>query len=439
MPDKPAPPRITVKQEILPLPGSLDSTPFFSSNCPEIVLESGILLSTFPGEGKAHPDAHLNHPLNGKFDIFFHHITNATKTGGGKHTLYLGMIIGNASKEKVHVQILQAVSHLTKPDSPFKDLDTVLDNEKGSIYAGPGDRVMLDLLRQHKQSGWHSEITLDPGEMKMLYELPLPVKSLLHPLNGRTGLIRLSTDGPVYLANLSTFSKKKLFGEHKPDFNTWKDVLQKEALVQPRDKPPSAPGAKGHLVYGRVAGVAKGSTWLGKVTSAEAKDKFALKPNQMISFPINSVAGGTFGTNQIQAAPMTVRYHDTAYQSNGNYGVLYDLNIPLYNESNEPITVGLSFQSPIKDWNTKQSLQFFTHPPEQITFRGTVSFEWTDDMKKHHQQFTHLVEKRGQAVHPLIEFLINPNSLQDVRFKFLYPADCTPPHVLTITTVTQPH
>ena len=118
-------PRVTVPQIVLPLPGSLDSVPVFNSNSPEIVLSPGVLLSTFPGEGKAHPEAHLNYPLQGKFDVFFHHITNGSKVG--PRTLYLGLLIGNLSDKKVHVELLSATSYATQPDSPFIKLDAVLD------------------------------------------------------------------------------------------------------------------------------------------------------------------------------------------------------------------------------------------------------------------------------------------------------------------------
>ena len=433
------PTRITVPQTVLPLPGGLDETPYFNSNSPEVVLESGVLLSTFPKEEKTHPGAHLNYPLDGRFDLFFHHITNASKTGTHR-TLYLGLLVGNASKKKVRVDILKAVSHATKPDSPFKDLDTVLDNEKSTIYAGPGDRVMLDLVVEHRQPGWHREITLEPGETRLIQALPLPVKSLLHPLNGRTGLLKLRSDGPVYLATLSAFGDKFLFfGEHRPGLDKWKEVLNTAPLVHPRDKTPTVPGAKGAIIYGRVAGVAKGSTWKAVVTNDPEKQKLSLGPNQVVSYPINTVAAGTLGTNQIQAAPMLVRYPDTAYLSNGNYGVLYDLTLPIYNNSSEEATIGVSFQTPLKDWNKTDSLQFYTQPPQQVFFRGTLSFDWTDEQNKEHKKLIHLVEKKGQSVHPLIELLMKPHSTQDVRLKFLYPADCTPPHVLTITTVVRNH
>ncbi|NES85543.1 MAG: DUF3370 family protein, partial [Moorea sp. SIO2B7] len=74
----PTPQEIVQPQEVRPLPGKLNNIPVFNSNSPEIVLNEGILLSTFPPTGKVTPSAHLNFPLQGQFDLFAHHIAKAT-------------------------------------------------------------------------------------------------------------------------------------------------------------------------------------------------------------------------------------------------------------------------------------------------------------------------------------------------------------------------
>ncbi len=425
-PSKPAPtssPRVTVPQVVLPLPGSLDSVPLFNSNSPEIVLQPGVLLSTFPGDGKAHPEAHLNYPLQGRFDVFFHHITNASKIG--PRTLYLGLLIGNLSEKKVHVELLNAVSYSTKPDSPFITLDPILDNKHGKHHAGPGDRVSLDQLRNKKQHGWHRRIGLDPGESKVVYQLPLR--------NGRTGALKIETDGPVYLASLAASAKEKSFGrEQEPELAEWQEVLNLP-LGQPRDKTPSVPGAPGVLIYGRVAGVSSGSSWQGYLTNDPDKSRLSLKPGESISFPISTITGGTHGTKQVQAAPMLVRYPDTAYLAHGNYGLLYDLTLPLYNDTDQESTAGICIQTPLKDWNKADSLQFFETPPDRIFFRGTVKFDWIDGRGKHHKKLIHLVQKQGQRSAPLIEIPLKPKEQVNLQCSLIYPADCTPPQVLTVT------
>jgi len=63
------PQEIVRANEVRSLPGKLDNVPMFNSNSPEWVKKEGILLSTFPPEGKTVPTAHLNFPFQGKFTI----------------------------------------------------------------------------------------------------------------------------------------------------------------------------------------------------------------------------------------------------------------------------------------------------------------------------------------------------------------------------------
>jgi hypothetical protein len=68
-----APEIIVQKNEVRSLPGQLDNIPMFNSNSPEWIKKEGILLSTFPPDGKQVPEAHLNFPFEGKFELFAHH------------------------------------------------------------------------------------------------------------------------------------------------------------------------------------------------------------------------------------------------------------------------------------------------------------------------------------------------------------------------------
>ena len=60
-------------QTVAPLPGGLDQVLVVNDNNPELITGAGILLSTFPGSSRPHPAAHLDVPLNGRFDLFSHH------------------------------------------------------------------------------------------------------------------------------------------------------------------------------------------------------------------------------------------------------------------------------------------------------------------------------------------------------------------------------
>src|SRR5262249_10261532 len=145
-----APSVVSVPQEVRPLPGCLNRVPVLNSNSPEVVQTEGILVSTLPPDGMATPGAHLNFPFNGNFEIFAHHIARADKSDAGR-TLYLGVVLKNDGAKPVTIQVGPAASYLSQPDAPFVELAPVLDNNDGTVYAGPGDRVCDDSLREQRQ------------------------------------------------------------------------------------------------------------------------------------------------------------------------------------------------------------------------------------------------------------------------------------------------
>ena len=112
-------------QQVRVLPGQLDSIPVFNSNSPEVVQTEGILLSTFPPEGKQVPSAHLNFPFKGRFDIFAHHIAKA-KNRAETRTLFQGIIVHNPNSEPVTLNVLLVATYLTRPDALFIDLPSYL-------------------------------------------------------------------------------------------------------------------------------------------------------------------------------------------------------------------------------------------------------------------------------------------------------------------------
>lgn len=132
---KPAPQEIVQPGEVRPLPGKLNTIPVFNSNSPEWIKTEGILLSTFPTNGKKVPAAHLNFPFQGRFDLFAHHYSHTPKD---LQTLYLGVIVHNPSKKPVTIDVLQAASYLMQ-DAPFVTLSPYIENNDGKAYSGPGD------------------------------------------------------------------------------------------------------------------------------------------------------------------------------------------------------------------------------------------------------------------------------------------------------------
>lgn len=421
-------------QSVRSLTGSLDSIVTFNSNSPEVVQTEGILLSTFPGQGMAVPSAHLNFPLQGRFDLFAHHIAKAA-TPTDLRTLYLGIILHNPGKTPVTVNILQAASYLSQPDAPFIALPVLQENSGGTVFAGPGDRVANDVLRGNRQLGWPAQITIPAGESRMLMNLPIPVQSLTPPLNGRSALIRVRTNGPVYAASLGMFAPSTAEGsERPPTLQEWQNLLRTAGLAGPRDKTPTPPATPGKLVYGRVAGVAKGSRWI----SQNGLKLPIPSPGEAFSYVLSSVDRGTLGTGQVQSAPMLVRYPDTAYQAHGNYGIEYDLNLPLYNSSAQVQQVNLAIQTPIKTEQTQDGLRFNSPPPNRVFFRGTVRLRYRDDQGNPQTRYLHLVQKQGEQGSPLVTLTLNPQETRLVEVNLIYPPDATPPQVLTVETLGQP-
>ena len=66
-------------------------------------------------------------------------------------------------------------------------------------------------------------------------------------------------------------------------------------------------------------------------------------------------------------------------------------------------------------------------------FRGNIKFHWKDKDGQERTKLIHLVQKQGQMQDSLIEFVLSPGELTEVNVNLRYPADCTPPHVLTVS------
>lgn len=437
----PNPPQEIVKpQEVRPLPGQLDTVPMFNSNSPELVLKEGILLSTFPPEGKKFPAAHLNFPFSGRFDLFAHHVARA-EPPENLQTLYLGVIVHNPGTLPVKLDILQAVSYLSQPDAPFIELPAMVENPDGSVYAGPGSRATNDILRGRTQPEWPAQLLIPPGNSQMLMNLPIPVRELMPPLNGRSTIMRLRSNGKVYMASLAMFAKQNPDGsERAPTLEEWQQLLETGDLSTPRDKTPTPLDAVNNVnnfIYGRVAGVARGSVWKAQLVDRPGSFDLTIpQPGEAFSYGLSTLVRGTLGTNQVQSAPMLVRYPDTAYQAHGNYAIEYNLTLPLTNPTSQLQTVTIAIQTPIKEDQLSQpGLRFFDPPPRQVFFRGTVRISYNDDWGIPRTRYFHLVQRRGQQGEPLVQLNLPPGGRRLVAVDFVYPPDATPPQVLTVETL----
>ncbi|MGV0026684.1 DUF3370 domain-containing protein [Phormidesmis priestleyi] len=423
-------------QEIRPLSGKLDEIPVFNSNSPEMVMTEGILLSTFPSEGKRVPSAHLNFPFQGRFDLFSHHISRASNPSETR-SLFQGILLHNPGLQPVTVEILQAATYLTRPDALFIDLPSYVEDPLGTVYAGPGGRVVNDILRGRRQGKLRS-LVIPPGQSQMLMNLPIPAGTVTPTSNGRSTLMRLSSSSSVYVASLAMFAPRNSKGtERVPTLEEWQNLLNTGSLAGPRDRSPTPLSEKtDRVIYGRVAGVAQGSQWQAKLTDSPRSDRLTIpRKGRAISYGLSTLPQGTFGTGQVQSAPMLVRYPDTAYLANGNYGIQYNLTLPLHNDTKQTKTVVLVVETPVKQDKGKNELLFFTAPEPQIFFRGTVRLRYTDDQGTLQTRYIHLVQRRGQQGEPLVTLNLKGGDRRSVEVDFLYPPDATPPQTLTIKTL----
>ncbi|HZG38072.1 MAG TPA: DUF3370 domain-containing protein [Nodosilinea sp.] len=470
-------------QEVRPLPGALDDTPVFNSNSPEVVQQNGILLSTFPKDGMASPEAHLNYAFNGRFDIFAHHIARGIDPDD-RRTLFMGVVVYNPGTEPIDITVHQGVSYLSQ-EAPFINLPDARLSSNGNVYAGPGSRTTTDILRGANQSHWPNRVTVPPGHVQVLMNTPIPLRQLTVPVNGsypqgsaipkppvrpvtltaadaqinpetgengtatpprpiaprpipsngRTAMMYLTSSGPVHVASLARYADLLPNGnERVPTLQDWLEVLKQGRLAGPRDIPPSDPETYrfGRFYYGRVAGVAKGSSWKATLTDPDADVLTIPAPGNAFSYVISSVDRNTFGTGQIQSAPMVARYPDTAYRAHGNYGVRYSLKLPFFNNRGVAQTITLKFQTPMRDEELVQGLRFRRPPEDRVFFRGTVRLKFKNQMGLERTHYVHLVQRRGQEAEALLRLNIPAEARQDLEIDLVYPPDATPPQVITV-------
>lgn len=423
-------------QEIKPLPGGLSETPLFNSNNPEVVQSEGILLSTFSPAGKAHKDAHLNYSFTGNFGIFSHHIARPFDNKD-RRPLYQGLLLHNPGDADARVEVKAGASYLSQPDSPFIELPAMIANPRGKVHAGPGSRVADDVMRgrKPKRRFFDRKLTIEPGETVLLAKLPIPAGKFDPPLNGRSTLIHLEAkEGKVQVADVAVYGEISPRGKDvEPDDQRFFRIAVEGDLAGPRERAASAPGKPGPLIYGRVAGVSKGTLW--QYAGSESEATPIKNPGEQFSFVISALERGSFGTGQDQAAPLMVRYPESAYRAHGNYGLLYDLQVPLKNCQSEDRDVEILLQTPLKADKNEGGLKFATPPYKPVFFRGTVRITYPDRKRKLKSKHFHLVQHRGERGTPLASIHIPAGQTRTVRVQFVYPPDATPPQVLTVKTV----
>ena len=441
----PSPTRLR-PQAVEALPGALDATPVLNDNNPELIVSPGILLSTFQGGSRlgartlAGPEAHLNAPQTGTFELFSHHVY-AGKPDTLASTLWLAVVAAPRGSQPVRLRLLAGSTALSQsvdgndPQAPFLPLPPLMPQGLTPVWAGPGSRVATELLLRlpPAQRSWPESWTLPPGTLTPLVVLPLPVRGLDPLLNGRNLQLRFSGDGPVDLATLAAFGPEGA----PPSPEVWAEILA--GALSPKEHAPTPRGAAGRIVYSRVSGVQRGATWTARLTDPGQPTFSASRAP--ISWPIASLERGTLGTGQVQTAELSAFYPGTAWAAHGNYGVTYAITLPLRNDTPRPLRLSLAFESPLKSDAPQGGLRFRGTPLSEgpgtggpVMFRGTVEVSGLDGPtgRPAGRQAFHLVQRAGQEGPPLGTITLAPGAVRQLKVRLIYPADATPPQVLSL-------
>jgi hypothetical protein len=377
--------------KVLPLPGGLDRVQVLNSNHPEIVVGTGISISTMPLDG----EAHLTHAFQGDFEIFAHH---QNRTGGKLHQ---AVVLYNPGPAPVTVEVGTSASHDTLSamylDLPFLKVGK---GPLSRISSGPGARTAGAILRGEGNVRRRT-IEIPPGAYHVLH-----TKAFM-PYNELTSQFRLKSSGPVHAA--------VLFDRREPTAEAAAAMLRAGTrLERTKSDPPATDGR-----YGRVGGVQVGARWRGTLATDEAGRYVLAGPASERAFLLDGVMKNTQGTGQDQAAPLLLRYPTSAVRSHANYGVEYDLTVPLENRSDRPQRVRFYMDSP-----TAGNAVFFR------SFRGLLAF---DDPKTGRTSYVHAGQQpKERGTTPLHEVVVPPGVTREVRVRLVYPADATPPHVLRV-------
>lgn len=434
---RPAAPEVILRrQRVVALPGALDGVLVVNDNNPELISGPGILLSTFPGKGFSAPANHLDVALNGRFDLFSHHVY-AGKADSLASTLWLAVVAQPRGNQPVRLRLRggsTALSQSLDPamaGAPFLPLPPLLAETTSPAWSGPGSRVATELLMGQRSPEIPREWLLPPGQLSTLLVLPLPVRGLDPLLNGRNLQLRLESDGPISLATLAAFGE----GDQPPQATRWADLLA--GGLSPKEHQPTPRGQRGRIVYSRVSGVQVGSIW--RATLTDPGQAWLNVQQAPISWPIASLERGSLGSGQVQTAELKAFYPGTAWAAHGNYGVEYDLTLPLRNGGNAPVQLELALESPLKSDEAQGGLRFRPTPGQAVMFRGPVEVRGLDgpNGRPSGRRRFHLVQRQGQQGPALGTVTLAPGASRTLRVRLIYPADATPPQVLSLLPVKQ--
>ena len=240
--------------------------------------------------------------LNGRFDLFSHHVYAGDAEGSPRSTLWLAVLAAPLGNTPVTPQLLAGSTSLSQATGPGQTQALPAPAEPDARNHGRGGgRTRQPWLEICWAGCSAAELTnrrwtLAPGTPTQLPLLPIPVAGLDPLLNGCNLQLRFHSSGPVKMATLAAHGEDgKAPSEQHAAAAQGPAHEQQGASTHPR-------GSKGKIIYSRVSGVVIGSSWRARITDPDSLVLAA--PTAPISWPISSLERGTLATKQVQTAEL---------------------------------------------------------------------------------------------------------------------------------------
>lgn len=274
------------RSELRALPGAGEGPPVFTSNNPEQFDGNGLLYGTgrpSPARGGA------TYPLSGSFGVYFHHINH------GAAVRYVSLFVTNPGSAAVTVQAR---------GSGYSQTET------GGLGLGtsPDYRVSDEWINDRPATVVPAT-SVPPERPLLLWRTRVNTNA---EIDGR---FSVQSSGPVYAYLVVTTGA---------DLNEAVSLSRTDAPgIIARSGTPPPP-------FGREAGVYAHDTWRGTI------DTTVPAGPRRVGFMVNTATGG--GSAQVQAFASLTNYSDSARESVGQYGNVYDLTVQLAHDGRDANT-----------------------------------------------------------------------------------------------------
>jgi hypothetical protein len=116
-------------------------------------------------------------------------------------TLYLGIIAHNPGNIPGNDRYSASIQPFEPTGCTFVDLPPFVNNNTGSVYAGPGVvGKCKEYCGDFGKMDFPAKITIEPMDMPLAVNQDIPVRPLTAPIIGRSALLPVRSGGPVYFS-----------------------------------------------------------------------------------------------------------------------------------------------------------------------------------------------------------------------------------------------